>query len=141
MPFRVNVRDLVVGGLGAGTGAGVGELAGEFVAKTAKQTGWAKFGIKAIVKGILGAVLYGASYIFGGIPGYFIRMMGFGSFGGIAIDLIAAIFPGGIPGIAEKLAVAVAGVGKKAKVAVTLMEKEKVEDKKEYMLKTLGYEW
>ena len=140
MPFRVDVRDLAVGGAGAGAGAGAGELLAELVAKLAKQTGWAKFGIKAAIKAGLGVLLYGASYMVGGIPSYFIKMMGFGSFGGIVIDLISTIFPGGIPGVSERIAAAIAGAGAKAGIAVKVMKEEKVEDNAKAMLKALGYQ-
>lgn len=140
MPFRVDVRDLAVGGTGAGAGAGVGELCAELVAKLAKQTGWAKFGIKAAIKGAIGILLYGASYMVGGIPSYFIKMMGFGSFGGIVIDLISTLFPGGIPGISERVAAAIAGAGGIATEAVKVMKEERVEDNAEAMLRALGYQ-
>ena len=143
MPFRVDLKDLAIGGTGAGLGAGAGELAGEFAARMAKQTGWAKFGIKAAVKAVIGALLYGASYMTGGVLSYLIKMAGFGSFGGIVIDLIATIYPGGIPGAAEKIAAAVSGAGAKAAATIKIAGEEEydVSHEKESMIKALGYRW
>jgi len=90
-------REQVVGALSAGVGLGISELAAEFTARTTGLTGYTKAGAKTLVKVITGALFYGMG----------LKAAAFASWGSSLLDWLYAIYPGGIPGLAERFAVTV----------------------------------
>lgn len=105
---------------GVATGLSVGEFISEFVARVTGQTGWAKFGIKAGLKGLLGLLAYMGSGRVAGNWGLFLEVASYGSFGSIVPDLIFQLVPGGIIGVAETAAVSMRARG--VKTAAERME-------------------
>ena len=90
-------REQVVGALSAGVGLGISELAAEFTARTTGLTGYTKAGAKTLVKAITGALFYGMG----------LKAAAFASWGSTLLDWLYAVYPGGIPGLAERFAVTV----------------------------------
>jgi len=95
IPLRY--REQVVGAFTAGVGLGVSELAAEFTARTTGLTGYVKAGAKTLVKAITGTLFWGLG----------LKAAAFASWGSTLLDWLFAIYPGGIPGFAERLAVTV----------------------------------
>ena len=106
----VNVAKLkvpVIGLLGAGAGITLGTFAAEYTSRSTGQTGWNAFGVKAGVKTGIGALAYAVSYKLGtdhATTGFIIETLAYGAFGSIFMDLAVALYPGGIAGLAEDLA-------------------------------------
>ena len=90
-------REQVVGALSAGVGLGASELAAEFTARTTGLTGYMKAGAKTLVKIITGTLFWGLG----------LKAAAFASWGSTLLDWLFAIYPGGISGFAERLAVTV----------------------------------
>ena len=97
MMIPYQYREQVVGALSAGVGLGISELAAEFTARTTGLTGYTKAGAKTLVKGIIGGLFYGMR----------LKAAAFASWGSILLDWLYAVYPGGIPGLAERFAVTV----------------------------------
>ncbi|GAG70760.1 unnamed protein product [marine sediment metagenome] len=97
----------VTGFAGAGVGLFTGELASEFVVRTTGQTGYAKAGVKTVVKGFIGAI----AFLWGGAAtgnwALFGKVFGFTNWGSILLDWLFAFYPGGVFGMAERAAVTV----------------------------------
>jgi len=93
---------------GVSIGASGGEFLGEFGARATGQVGperkWQEFGIKAVLKGVFGAVFFAISTRVPGLWALLTDMVGYGSVGTIILDFFKAVIPGGIPGIAEMAA-------------------------------------
>jgi len=100
-------KEPAAGVLGAGTGLVVPDLAAEYTARVTAQTGYMKAAVKTIVKVIIALLLFGiAARLKGGrLTTIFIRMMAYAGLGSIIPDWITAQFPGGIPGLAQQLAI------------------------------------
>ena len=103
----------LVGIAGAGSGMTLGVFVGEVVTRITGQTGWAKFGIKAIVKGLLTGALYLISARFSGLLSFGVEVASYGVAGSLIPDLFEVALPGGILGLAEGTAVAVRSAGLK----------------------------
>jgi len=103
----------VTGVSGVAAGLALSTLAAEFTSKATGQTGWAACGVKAGVKGLIGAMAYLVSGRVGESTAMFAEMFAYTSWGSIVMDVIMAAYPGGIPGLAEEMAsmVRVAAVG------------------------------
>jgi hypothetical protein len=100
-----SVKIPVVGTLGVGTGAVAGTFAAEWTARSTGQVAWNAAGVKAGVKFALGLLFFGISKKLGGVvSSFFFEMMCYGSWGSIFFDIAMAAYPGGIPGMAEDVA-------------------------------------
>ena len=106
----------VIGVVGAGTGMTLGVFVGEVVTRITGQTGWAKFGIKALVKGLLTAGLYLVSSRLGGLLSFGVEVASYSVAGSLIPDVFEVALPGGILGISEGIAVAVRSAGLKRTV-------------------------
>lgn len=94
-------------GLALSTGLGVlsGEFFGEYGAKVSGYTGWNRTGLKGIIKAVWGAFwLFLAGKVTDPKIAKYMEMAAYGSMGSIIMDIIAALYPGGIPGLATMLA-------------------------------------
>lgn len=94
----------VIGLTGAGSGMALGTLAAEYTSRSTGQIGWNAFGVKALVKGGIGTVAYLGSTKLGddhATAGFFVETLAYGCLGSIFMDLAIALYPGGIPGLAE----------------------------------------
>jgi len=100
------LKEPATGALGAGSGLFVGELTSEFAARLTGQTGYAKAGLKTVVKTLIGAVAYGVGGAAVGPWGLFAKAFAFTSVGSSLLDWLYAAFPGGVFGMAERAAVA-----------------------------------
>lgn len=106
---------------GAAFGLTTGEFISEFVARVSGQTGWAKFGVKAAVKAVLGFIWYTiASRLANPMYSLLFEISAYSTWGSIVPDFVMAWNPGGIVGYAEGAAVAVRGA---AKTSMKLTEK------------------
>lgn len=99
------IRVPLAGITGAGLGTVTGELTGETVARSVALTGWKKVGIKGAVKGGICALAYGISLKLPGSWSLFAEIFGYGSAGSWFYDVFYQLFPGGIWGMAESMAV------------------------------------
>ena len=99
------IRVPLAGTLGAGLGTATGELASETVARSMASTGWTKVGVKGAIKSGICVVAYGISLKLPGSWSLFAEIFGYGSFGSIFFDVFNQLFPGGIWGMAESMAV------------------------------------
>ena len=118
--------------LGTGVGLATTEYLSEFAATVARLSGWLKFAVKGLIKGVVGIIALVLSARIPGLWAVFMECFGYGSLGGILLDLIAAIRPGGVAGAAHATAMAVGGASGKAKVVVArLKELEKAEESSE----------
>lgn len=111
MKAKQKVALTSVGGVAAGLA--LPTLAAEFTSRATGQTGWAACGVKAGVKGLIGALLYLVSGRIGESAAMFAEVFAYTSWGSIIMDVFLAAYPGGIPGLAENWAsmVRVAAVG------------------------------
>ena len=98
---------------GAAFGLSVSEFVSEFVARASGQTGWAKFGVKAGVKGLLALAFYGIASKVSGLWSLLFEVGTYGALGSIIPDFFMAWNPGGLIGWAEKFAVTVRGAARK----------------------------
>ena len=118
----------LIGLSGAGSGMALSTLAAEYTSRTTGMTGWNAFGVKAGVKTGIGALAYAASYKIGdkhATAGFFVETLAYGAFGSIFMDLAVALYPGGIAGIAEDLAMTsrtLAAGGRKVVRELSVME-------------------
>lgn len=95
------VKDYASGTLGAGFGLVTTEFVSESVADAAGQTGYAKFGLKAVVKAGIGGLFAYAAYKVPGLWSMFFLVSAWAGFGSILIDLISAAYAGGVEGAAS----------------------------------------
>ncbi len=100
-------KEQTSGFAGAGTGLVFGELTSEFAVRTTGQTGYNKAAVKTIVKGLLGAVTFMTGVASGGAWSTFWKVFAFTNWGSTVLDWIFAYYPGGIFGLAERMAVTV----------------------------------
>jgi len=104
--IRTELEKYVVGGLSAMGGFGISEFTGEYIVKAARiSEAWQKLLVKALTKVGFGLLFAGLSWMTGGILSWILFAMAMGSVGGIAMDLIEYLYPAGIKGAAELLAV------------------------------------
>lgn len=108
------VKEPVAGFAGAGIGLAGTDYAAEFTARATGQIGWNKAAVKGVVKGIIGLLCFGVGLKVRGAWSIFAKVMAYAGWGGIVPDILAAQFPGGIPGLAERAAVAVRTWGRGA---------------------------
>lgn len=99
------VKIPIVAVAGAGSGISLGIFIGEVVARLTGQTGWYRFGVKAIVKMALFFVLHMISRKFEGLGSFGLEVASYGMAGSIIPDAFEAAFVGGLPGLAELVAV------------------------------------
>lgn len=98
-------REPVTGMLGAGTGLVVSELPAEYAARVAGLAGWYKFAAKALVKVVIAAIIFAISNrTYSAGWKLFSKVAAYAGLGSIIPDAITAYYPGGIPGLAERLA-------------------------------------
>jgi hypothetical protein len=91
--------------IGTGTSICVNEFIGEYVAQARAATGWDRFFSKAIPKSIFsGILLYLARQVKSPYTAKILDYMGTAGFGTVFIDLMNALFPGGITAAAAALA-------------------------------------
>jgi len=104
MGVMKTIKVPLTGFVGVGTGVSVGTLAAEFTSRATGQTGYYAAGVKGLIKGIIGGVGYGISTKLGperALASFFAEMFAYGTWGSWFIDLALAMYPGGIPGLAE----------------------------------------
>lgn len=101
----------------AGAGLTLGMFVGEVVTRLTGKTGWAKFGIKAIVKVALFGGLYVLSGKLSGMWSFACEIAGYSVAGSIIPDAVDAIVAGGVAATAEAVAVSVRTSMLKKKVA------------------------
>ena len=99
------LRIPMAGVVGSGVGFATGELTAETIARATGQTGWAKVGVKGIIKGLICGAFYGLSLRLPGLWSLGAEIAGYSSLGSIFFDLFYQLFPGGIWGLAENFAV------------------------------------
>lgn len=106
-PIPTKYQEPVTGFAGAGVGLFSGELASEFVVRTTGQTGYAKAGVKTVVKGLMGIV----AFLWGGAStgnwSLFGKVFAYTNWGSLLLDWLFAFYPGGVFGMAERAAVTV----------------------------------
>ena len=118
MVNMAKVKPTLVKAGGVATGMVVGEFPAETTARAAGLAGWPKVGAKALVKAIVGAAMfYGADKARGEVA-EFLEYGGAGAVGGIFLDVIHQLLPGGVQGAAEQAALKVRSffLGRPAKV-------------------------
>jgi len=99
-----SIKVPVIGLLGGGTGITIGTLGAEIVNKYTGQTGYYALGVKAGVKGAIGALTYFISTKFSdsnATAAFFAEMVAYGAWGSIFLDVFAALYPGGIAGLVD----------------------------------------
>lgn len=94
----------VVGLVGTGSGISLGVFISEVVARSTGQTGWAKFGLKALVKGLLFGALFLVSGRLGGLWSFGVELASYGVVGSVIPDAFEAAMAGGLIGAAEAVA-------------------------------------
>ena len=97
----------VTGLIGAGFGLTTSEFLAEFVARATGQVKWVKFGIKGLIKGLFGTLLFLVSTRLPGAWGLGMEIASYGTFGSVIPDAFFQLYPGGVIGVAETAAVAV----------------------------------
>ena len=100
-------KEPIAGFVGAGTGLFAGELVSEFAVRVTGQTGYKKAGMKTAVKGLLGGLLFATGVAAGGAWGIMWKAFAFSNWGSTVLDWIFAVYPGGVFGMAERMAVTV----------------------------------
>jgi len=126
------IKTPLTGALGVGTGAAVGELTSETAVRVGKLTGNKRLGVKAILKGVVGGVMWFLGRRTVGLTSLFLETASYGSWGSILLDVIARLYPGGVTGAAQAIALRLQGISVAGrKVAQKLEELEKVEGEKE----------
>jgi len=98
------IREPVHGATGAFTGLALTEFAAEYTSRVAGQTSYKKAAVKSGVKLLIGGLFWGAASRFRAWS-LFYKVAAFAGWGSIGLDWIAARWPGGITGLAERLAV------------------------------------
>lgn len=97
----------LTGMAGAGVGLVITELPAEITTRVTGLTGYAKAGAKTLVKGVVGSLLFALS-LYAGVrhPTLALGSLSgaFAGWGSIFVDWITALYPGGIPGLAERIA-------------------------------------
>jgi hypothetical protein len=97
---------------GAAIGVSIGDFTAEFFSRIAKQTGWAKFGVKAAVKLAIAWILwFFSTKLAPGAWKLFTEVAAYGSAGSMALDFWAAVVPGGTAGSAASLAYSMSKAG------------------------------
>ncbi len=94
-------------GIAASVGAGylVNEFAGEYVARLRGAINWDKALTKGITKSaVSGFMLLLATQVKGAALKAAFEFAGYAGLGSILLDVLAAMYPGGIPGIAAAMA-------------------------------------
>jgi len=99
----------VTGVLGAGFGACTGELVSETFARGTGLTGWGKVGAKGFMKGLIMLLFYGISTRAPGLWSLLFEIAGYSSLGTVFFDVFYQLYPGGIWGMAEAIAVGLRG--------------------------------
>jgi len=107
--FRAGVREnwekefakTVIGGCSAVGGFAISEFAGEFITRALGYKEAVKFFVKSMIRITLGLVFAVASWHLTGLPAWILLAMSMGCFGGIVMDIIEVVCPGGIKGLAE----------------------------------------
>lgn len=132
----------VIGLLGGGTGISVGTLGAEIVNKYTGQTGWYACGVKAGVKSAIGALTYFLSTKFSdgnASAAFFAEMIAYGAWGSIFLDVFAALYPGGLAGLADDFI----GAGASAGIAARPITRElrRLEDAQEVSGTTRKEAW
>lgn len=102
----------VVGAVSAGVGISLGTFISEAVTRLTGQTGWAKFGIKALVKVMVSVLLYTISGKLSGLLSFGLEIASYGMAGSIIPDVFDAAIPGGLVGGAETVAVSIRAMGR-----------------------------
>jgi len=97
------------GAAGAGFGLITSELVSEFTARALGATGTAKLGVKAIMKILIGGIFLGLISFVPAGWGIFFLVAAWSGMGSILIDVINAMYAGGILRIAEVGATRVRG--------------------------------
>jgi len=115
---------VIATGIG-GSAAGItsAELLSETVARALVLTGWPKCGLKGVLKGLLGCVFYFLSARLPGLWSLFAEMMCYSSIGSWCLDIYLTLFPGGIIGLSERIAMGI----RKATVGVEVIASEMAE--------------
>jgi hypothetical protein len=105
VPYKYSMP--VTGSLGAGAGLAVSELATEYATRLLGYTSYAKATVKTLGKIAIGTLTLGASAKWAKSPDwkFFYQASALAGMGSSLLDWIAAYYPGGIPGIATRLAV------------------------------------
>ncbi|MEM1551564.1 MAG: hypothetical protein QXH03_02705 [Candidatus Bathyarchaeia archaeon] len=117
-PTRLVPPEAPYGALGVVTGLTLNEFFAEWAGRVSGQTGWGLVGVKALVKGLLGAAFWGlAARVTGPILKLFLNVVGYTTTGTIIWDVFRELYPGGIWGIAEAAAVMARGAAAGARVA------------------------
>ena len=94
----------IVGLVGTGSGISLGVFISEVVTRATGQTGWAKFGLKAIVKGLLFGALFLVSGRLNGLWSFGVELASYGVVGSVIPDAFEAAMSGGLVGAAEAVA-------------------------------------
>jgi len=97
----------ITGIAGAGAGVAIPTLLGEFTSRATGQAGWSACGVKAGVKGVVGLLAYLLSGRLSEAGAMFAEIFAYTSWGSVIMDVLLAVYPGGIWGIAESMAVSV----------------------------------
>jgi len=100
-------KEPISGFAGAGAGLFAGELTSEFATRVTGQTGYSKAGVKTVVKGLLGIVMFMTGGVARGAWGIFWKAFAYANWGSTILDWIFAAYPGGVFGMAERAAVTV----------------------------------
>jgi len=107
----VKLKDFETPAVASGGGAfglTVSEFFAEFAVRAGRQTGWWKFGVKSIVKIIIGTIFFEWSKRMAvGLAKLAMEVAAYAGWSSIALDLASAIKPGGIAGAAEAAAIKV----------------------------------
>jgi hypothetical protein len=100
-------KEPVAGFAGSGTGLVTGEIISEFGVRVSGQTGYNKAIVKTAVKGLLGIVTFLTGNGLTSAWGTFWKVFAFSNWGSTVLDWIFAAYPGGVFGMAERMAVTV----------------------------------
>jgi hypothetical protein len=101
---RSIVDHLVVGGATA-SGIFLNQFVAEYIAQSQAATGTKALFIKGVAKSIVsGITLFLSTQVKGARLKAFFEYMGYGGLGTLILDIVQAIYPGGITGVAATLA-------------------------------------
>ncbi len=99
-----DLRIPATSGVGVAFGLTTAEFLAEFAARATGQVKWAKVGVKALIKLIVGVIFYGIANKVGGLWSLGFELATYGSVGSIVPDVVFQIYPGGVTGVADKAA-------------------------------------